>query len=965
MTASRLSLWIVCLLAPVGCGEALAPSFDQVRPACSAQAPCAAPWVCHQGVCLEPVERCDNDGVVEPGEACDDGNAVDTDACTTGCRVAVCGDGLTRTDIGEGEAGFEACDDGNAVNEDGCLNGCVVARCGDGVVRADLAPGVAGSEDCDDVNGVMEDACTNDCQAARCGDGILRTDLAAGDEDFEACDDGDGSDANRCTNGCTLAVCGDGIVYAGVEACDDGNDQEDDGCRNDCTVIRCGDGIVDGGEACDDGNADSGDDCTNACTLAACGDGSLRSNRYLGEDGYEVCDDGNADDTDACVGDCVPAVCGDGFVRAGVETCDDGNAEDDDACPNSCGAGYVALAATATRRCAVSEAGELVCWGSNEGGYFDQDLPEILPEATVIPGFDGLTDLCLGDAGFCTLDAQGVVRCAGRVEGQPSRLQRELPQDLAVSQGIACLGERACSVSAQGALSCWGEPYDGGEAQGYLIKPGVDELSVASVRFHPTEAGSALCILTTQGVFDCWGELPERWEPPSQAPPFQDCLLERQGQSHCLERATDEAGNAALRIYSAGGGLSGSTERAYRQLLAPFIALNAQGVLAGFTDLGRAATPSLPSEFDRRIRRLALEPSGQNQWGCVLDWRGRPGCWGSNRWGQVGNGESELLLAPTVIPESEGVERLELIGGAQLRLHSNTLTGLVGAPEAPPQVLSFAAVNSASACVIDRLGDVRCTGQAGMTGLGLQALRVREVRSWQEWPLEEAVTRLEAHRTYGCSQRSDERLWCHGNALAEPALVPLASPAADFAVAQSGGCALSSGAVWCWGQVPQIRAERVTDQQWLEAAADITPGAMTAPVELVSVTLGSQLCGVSAESALWCFTPDQGWSEQVEVGAVSALAAAVDGHSLGVQCALAQGQVWCWGDLNANAQAGAGVFGVPIVAPRRVGELEEVQRLTVTPTNVCVDAAGAWRCWGQALNNEHDDDRLYPVVRRD
>ena len=28
----------------------------------------------------------------------------------------------------------------------------------------------------------------------------------------------------------------------------------------------------------------------------------------------------------------------------------------------------------------VSEAGELVCWGSNEGGYFDQDLPEILPE---------------------------------------------------------------------------------------------------------------------------------------------------------------------------------------------------------------------------------------------------------------------------------------------------------------------------------------------------------------------------------------------------------------------------------------------------------------------------------------------------------------------------------------------------------------------------------------------------------
>ena len=66
----------------------------------------------------KPVERCDNDGV-RAGEARDDGT-VDTDACTTGCRVAVCGDDA-HTDIGEGEQ-VEACDD-NAVNEDGCLNG--------------------------------------------------------------------------------------------------------------------------------------------------------------------------------------------------------------------------------------------------------------------------------------------------------------------------------------------------------------------------------------------------------------------------------------------------------------------------------------------------------------------------------------------------------------------------------------------------------------------------------------------------------------------------------------------------------------------------------------------------------------------------------------------------------------------------------------------------------------------------
>ena len=35
-------------------------------------------------------------------EACDDGNEVDEDACLTGCRVAVCGDGVVHADVGEG-----------------------------------------------------------------------------------------------------------------------------------------------------------------------------------------------------------------------------------------------------------------------------------------------------------------------------------------------------------------------------------------------------------------------------------------------------------------------------------------------------------------------------------------------------------------------------------------------------------------------------------------------------------------------------------------------------------------------------------------------------------------------------------------------------------------------------------------------------------------------------------------------
>lgn len=67
--------------------------------------------------------------MLEPGEACDDGNASNTDACLTTCAVASCGDGFVHT-------GIEACDDANVVSGDGCSSTCAIETCGDGVLDA-------------------------------------------------------------------------------------------------------------------------------------------------------------------------------------------------------------------------------------------------------------------------------------------------------------------------------------------------------------------------------------------------------------------------------------------------------------------------------------------------------------------------------------------------------------------------------------------------------------------------------------------------------------------------------------------------------------------------------------------------------------------------------------------------------------------------------------------------------------
>lgn len=87
--------------------------------------------------------ECGN-GVIDAGEACDDGDLSDDDACTAACQDAVCGDGLVWT-------GMEECDGGPACDAD-----CTWSTCGDGK----LDPG----EQCDDGNEVTLDGCESTCK---------------------------------------------------------------------------------------------------------------------------------------------------------------------------------------------------------------------------------------------------------------------------------------------------------------------------------------------------------------------------------------------------------------------------------------------------------------------------------------------------------------------------------------------------------------------------------------------------------------------------------------------------------------------------------------------------------------------------------------------------------------------------------------------------------------------------------
>lgn len=222
---------------------------------------------CLWAVCGDGILRSDLSEGAEGYEACDDGNTIEEDGCRNDCSGARCGDGLRRADLGAGSLtacteaenlcpagescrldrcmtiGFEACDDGDDEDSNSCRNNCIAAVCGDGVLRSDLQEGDLGYEACDDGDEDDTDECVSGCQWASCGDGFLRADLGAGSG--IACRSGE---ETPCPEGeaCLAGFC----LTAGFEACDDGNRNELDLCGNNCG--RLGFDASHPGDSCQD-----------------------------------------------------------------------------------------------------------------------------------------------------------------------------------------------------------------------------------------------------------------------------------------------------------------------------------------------------------------------------------------------------------------------------------------------------------------------------------------------------------------------------------------------------------------------------------------------------------------------------------------------------------------------------------------------------------------------------------------
>ena len=120
--------------------------------------------------------------------------------------------------------------------------------------------------------------------------------------------------------------------------------------------------------------------------------------------------------------------------------------------------------------CALSDAGAVSCWGSNDNfqlGSF-QVVDRLLP--SVVPGLtSGIQQIALGNSHTCVLSTAGAVSCFGRNDagqiGDGTSLQRAEPAPVSGLQrgvlAIAAGAEHNCALLQGGEIKCWGSNYSG------------------------------------------------------------------------------------------------------------------------------------------------------------------------------------------------------------------------------------------------------------------------------------------------------------------------------------------------------------------------------------------------------------------------------------------------------------------------------------------------------------------------
>ena len=398
--------------------------------------------------------------------------------------------------------------------------------------------------------------------------------------------------------------------------------------------------------------------------------------------------------------------------------------------------GVAAVSAGASHTCAVTTAGGLKCWGFNGSGRLgDGTLMDRSTPVDVVGLTSGVAAVSAGDRHTCAMTTGGGLKCWGRnFEGQlgdgTPTFRTTLVDVVGLTNGVAAVSagfQHTCALTTSGGLKCWGWNGSGRLGDGTLMDRStpVDVAGLTSGVAAVSAGSGHTCAVTTAGGLKCWG--------------FNGSG--RLGDGTLMDRSTpvDVVGlTSGVAAVSAGAAHTCAVKTGGGLKCWGF------GSVAPLTSGAPTPTP-VPSPTPTPAQPAATAVSAGGRHTCAVTTAGGLKCWGSNFFGQLGDGTTTFRgmpvdvsgLTSSVAAVSAGSDHTcAVVTAGGLKCWGRNGSGQLGDGTAadrttPVDVVGLTSGVAAVAagidhtCAVTTAGRLNCWGSDGSGQLGAGTTLVR------------------------------------------------------------------------------------------------------------------------------------------------------------------------------------------------------------------------------------------------
>jgi alpha-tubulin suppressor-like RCC1 family protein len=489
--------------------------------------------------------------------------------------------------------------------------------------------------------------------------------------------------------------------------------------------------------------------------------------------------------------------------------------------------GIKQLATSGITVCALSETGAVKCWGLNNDGDYGNSTTVSSPVPVEVANLVGIKQIAVGYQHSCVLTADNKVKCwgSGSAAGlnQTDRVPREM-LGLDGAKQIKIGNQYGCAITATDTVKCWGyfaSYRSNGQSHGVHDIAGLSEVKQISV------SGTAACAIVANGAVKCWypNEFDENNIPLIDSDPpvviagltgIKDIAV---GDYHtCVVTDANTVKCWGANSYGALGveNLASSITPIDVPNVANIKSLavgNYQTCAVTLGDtlkcwgdtgyLGNTTDVTLPIATNIVGLAGVDKVAGASRFGCAVNSvGGTVKCWGSNNFGELGNGKinGNTITPPGDVLNISGIKQITTgLGHACAITETDTVkcwgfgvqgqlgNGLGTNSPIPVNVTGLSGVKQISAgqnstCALTADNTVKCWGwnNKGQLGIGslLNALTPTEV------PGLTGIKHIAHFGGFACAITAQDTLKCwggntfgfFGNDNAIPALNPVDVP---------------------------------------------------------------------------------------------------------------------------------------------------------------------------------------------